>query len=292
MIKICIAGAFYPNYFVRSSYGTGTLQRDYFHTLCGNNPCNTVFFNKFDHKYIGELYIQKIKSLFEVARIPPQNIHVKLQEGNEKIFVTFKDDPSEQDSTINKAVVPGKVKLEVYKAVKMRQAKCPTSIYVMEWVFLFLRGLNLITSNFSARNALSFAVRMGLGELKYGRFEKKKIDIKCKELIVIPSVFSKCVRGNITHVENCSKFYFRPLSEKEIMSNISSRLNDFELHQFADPAEITKNMIVAVKCRGEYRRAQILTVVTENPVKGMFFKVSLHGRKASIVLHNGSFVCT
>lgn len=132
ILKICIAGAFYPNYFVRSSYGSGTLQRDYFHTLCGNNPCNTVFFNKFDQKYIGELYTQKIKSLFEVARIPPQNIHVKFQEGNEKIFVTFKDDPSEQDRTSNKTVVPGKVKLEVYKAVKMRQTKCPTVIQVME----------------------------------------------------------------------------------------------------------------------------------------------------------------
>lgn len=132
ILKICIAGAFYPNYFVRSSYGNGTLQRDYFHTLCGNNPCNTVFFNKFDQKYIGELYTKKIKSLFEVARIPPQNIHVKFQDGNEKVFVTFKDDPSEQDKTTNKAVVPGKVKLEVYKAVKMRQTKCPTSIQVME----------------------------------------------------------------------------------------------------------------------------------------------------------------
>lgn len=132
ILKICIAGAFYPNYFVRSSYGRGTLQREYFHTLCGNNPCNTVFFKKFDQKYIGELYAEKIKGLFEVARIPAQNMQVKFQEGNEKVFVTFKDDPAGEDRTINKAVVPGKVKLEVYKAVKMRQSKYQTSISVME----------------------------------------------------------------------------------------------------------------------------------------------------------------
>ncbi|KAL5273653.1 TDRD9 family protein [Megaselia abdita] len=256
LLKICIAGAFYPNYFVRSSYGSGTLQRDYFHALCGNNPCNTVFFNKFDQKYIGELYTKKIKRLFEVARIPPQNIQVKFQEGNEKVFVTFKDDPSDQDKSTNKAVVPGKVKLEVYKAVKMRQSKCPTSIQVMD-----------------PRNGLSFAVRVGLGELKYGRFEKKKMDIKRKELIVIPSVFSKCVRGNITHIENCSKFFFMPLSEKEMMSSISSRLNDFELEKFENPDEIIKNMMVAVKYGGEFRRAKILTIITENPIKGISFKV-------------------
>lgn len=132
ILKICIAGAFYPNYFVRSSYGNGSHQKEAFHTLCGNNPCNTVYFKRFDQKCIGELYIQKIKELFEVARIPPENIHVKFENGNEKVFVTFKDDPTLDGKYSNRVVVPGKVKLEVYKAIKMRQAKCSTSIYVME----------------------------------------------------------------------------------------------------------------------------------------------------------------
>lgn len=121
---------------------------------------------------------------------------------------------------------------------------------------------------------MSFAVRVGLGELKYGRFEKKKIDIKHKELIVIPSVFSKSVRGNITHIEHCSKFFFMPLSERETIKCISSKLNDFELDQFEDPDAIKKNMMVAVRFAGEYRRAKILTKNNENPIKGLFFKVS------------------
>lgn len=118
-------------------------------------------------------------------------------------------------------------------------------------------------------------MRVGLGEIKYGRFEKKKIDIKHKSLIVIPSVFSKCVRGNITHIEHCSRFFFMPLSEKEMIKSISSRLNDFELDQFEDPDAIKKNMMVAAKYAGEYMRAKILTINTENPIKGLFFKVSI-----------------
>lgn len=127
----------------------------------------------------------------------------------------------------------------------------------------------------SPRNGLSFAVRAGLGELKYGRFEKKRIEIKHKELIVIPSVFSKCIRGNITHIDHCSKFFFMPLSEREMINSISSRLNDFELTKFEDPDAISKNMMVAVRFGGEYKRGRILTVNTENPIRGMFFKVSL-----------------
>lgn len=117
-------------------------------------------------------------------------------------------------------------------------------------------------------------MKAGIGELKFGRFEKNKPNIKHKELMVIPSVFTKSVRGNITHIDHCSKFFFMPLSEREIMESIKSSLNDFDLEHFDNISEVTKGMIVAAKYNGKYMRAKILSVMLEVPCRGYFFTVS------------------
>lgn len=132
VLKIIIAGAFYPNYFTRNSLSERDGERQIYHTINGNDPCRTVYFTNFDTRHIGQLYSNSIKEIFKDVRIPPKDIEVRFQTGSEKIFVTFKKNLDDEYNISNRLMVPGKVRPEVYKAVRMRLSKMKTTINVME----------------------------------------------------------------------------------------------------------------------------------------------------------------
>lgn len=131
VLKIIFAGAFYPNYFTRSALNETDRERGVYHTLCGNDPCSTVYFTNFNTKQIGQLYTSYIKDLFRDVRIAPKDIDVKFQPGSEKVFVTFKSEDNNEENS-NRLVVPGKVRPEVYKAVRMRLSKMRMAFNAME----------------------------------------------------------------------------------------------------------------------------------------------------------------
>lgn len=133
--KIVIAGAFYPNYFIRSNSCNDDGDRLAFHRLNGRDPCNTVYFSGFDQKYIGPLYQKTIKNLLKDCTPDSRNMIVTFDNTSEKIFVTFRKRADEQyqmpgDSGVE--VVPGQVATEVYKAIKYHQLQMPTEILVMQ----------------------------------------------------------------------------------------------------------------------------------------------------------------
>lgn len=133
ILKIIIAGAFYPNYFTRTSINDTERDRKMYHILNGNDPCRTIYFTNFNNRHVGELYTRPIKELFKDVYIPAKDIEVRFQPGSEKVFVTFKkimDD--EYNGSNNRFTVPGKVLPEVYKGVRMRLSKIKTIINVME----------------------------------------------------------------------------------------------------------------------------------------------------------------
>lgn len=133
IIKIIIAGAFYPNYFNRSALNDTERDREVYHVLNGNDPCRTVYFTNFNNNHVGELYTRSIKEIFRQVYIPRQDIEVRFQSGSERVFVTFKKKlDCEFTDKSNCLVVPGKVQAEVYRALRMRVSKMKTSINVME----------------------------------------------------------------------------------------------------------------------------------------------------------------
>lgn len=134
--KIIIAGAFYPNYFIRSNSYEDDGDREAFHRLNGRDPCNTVYFSGFDQKYIGPLYQKTIKDLLKDCTPDPRNMLVSFDQSSEKVFVTFRKIDDERyrapggDSGVE--VIPGQVATEVYKAVKFQKLQLPTEIDVMQ----------------------------------------------------------------------------------------------------------------------------------------------------------------
>lgn len=123
VLKVVIAGAFYPNYFVRSCDGALTNERDAFHTLNGLDPCNTVFLTGFEPKYLGIIYQQTIIDMFKDCAKLRQNISVSFDNTGHKIFITFAKNTDIKKMEFKIEDMPGRVQVEIYKAIKMRKIK-------------------------------------------------------------------------------------------------------------------------------------------------------------------------
>lgn len=132
VLKTVIAGAFYPNYFVRSSDGGAQAnERDAFHTLGGRDPCNTVFLTGLDPKYLGIIYQQTIIDMFQDCAKLRQNISVSFDNSGQKIYITFAKNTNVKKLELNVEDMPGRVQIEVYKAVKMRKIKVSRELKVL-----------------------------------------------------------------------------------------------------------------------------------------------------------------
>lgn len=118
VLKCVIAGAFYPNYFMRMPFHQED-DRDAHKELCDRDPATTVFFRGFHNRYIGALYVQAIKDMFRDVVKSPKQLRVSFEVSTEKIFVQFRRQPIEPGEEYVE-VMPGHVAVEVYKAVKMR----------------------------------------------------------------------------------------------------------------------------------------------------------------------------
>lgn len=137
ILKVVIAGAFYPNIFERSSLNSENYSNTAFRDIGTRDPRNTIYFSGFDRDRIRDLYKKSIKNIFIQNGIVPQelerNIKVNFDCGSNKVFVTFKND----DDLIHKfnngvELMPGNVCTEVYKSLKMRELHIPMKIQIMK----------------------------------------------------------------------------------------------------------------------------------------------------------------
>ena len=130
MLKVIIAGAFYPNYFYRQ--GQPTLEKDAVRALNNCDPFTSVYLSGLDQDQPKELYTKCIKNLFKDCA----NEMDVFFDQSKKIFVQFRKSTDIESISIGtlmlQAFVPGKVANEVYRAVRMRQLRIPFDIKVMK----------------------------------------------------------------------------------------------------------------------------------------------------------------
>ncbi|XP_033162467.1 probable ATP-dependent RNA helicase spindle-E [Drosophila mauritiana] len=254
MLKVIIAGAFYPNYFTRSKDTCADTDRNIYQTISGHDPCRTVYFTNFKPAYMGELYTRRIKELFQEVRIPPENMDVTFQEGSQKVFVTFKQDDWIADSS-KFVPVSGRVQSEVYKAVMMRQNRLERPIHIM---------------NPSA--FMSYVQQRGIGDVIEGRWipPTKPLNV---ELLALPSVFDKTISGLITCIVSCGKFFFQPQSFAECIGNMSEIFNaPQQLRNYVNNAgAITKGMMVLAKRDSYFQRATVIRPENQSNRQPMFY---------------------
>ncbi|XP_037954577.1 probable ATP-dependent RNA helicase spindle-E [Teleopsis dalmanni] len=247
ILKVVIAGAFYPNYFIHSKVNDIDHDRGINHILNGNDALSTVYFTKFDSFRIGQLYIRSIKSLFKGVLISPKNIQIRFQPGSQRVFATFVDnDEDEKDG--NRLTVPGIIRPEIFKALLLRSMKLQCTIPVLE-------------SKYEGK----YAEERNLGVMNCGQWVSNKSNILNPDLMVLPTLFVENVRGYITHVESCTKFFFQPLSEMERLREIRLILNDSDesktIRRYEYPSNISIGMHLSAPFDGENQRAKVLSAI-------------------------------
>ncbi|XP_017141347.1 probable ATP-dependent RNA helicase spindle-E [Drosophila miranda] len=253
MLKVIIAGSFYPNYFVQSKSTSGD-DRNMFSAISGLDPCRTVYFTSFTDRTMGELYTRKVKQLFPEAQLPPENMDVTFGQGSEKIFVTFKNDIYKPEGTTY-VHVPGRIKAEVYKALRLRTYCNQHSLRVME-----------------PRNALKYVKDKKIGKVVEGRWIPPSKPVAV-ELLALPSVFDKIIVGRITNIVSCGKFFFQPESFKDCIANMSEHFNIPQQLQncVRNAGAITKGLMLLAKRQGKYQRATVVRVDTQDSRNVRFY---------------------
>lgn len=128
VLKVVIAGAFYPNYYTRSTKSKRGSEAETFKTLGGRDLGDTVYFSGFKASDLPHIYIKTIKDILVRNKVisanDAQNVIVSHDGVSEKVFVSFKKFGKESDiKTYGVACHPGIVHTEVYKAVKIRSLK-------------------------------------------------------------------------------------------------------------------------------------------------------------------------
>lgn len=131
VLKTVIAGAFYPNFFVRSAEGSRANERDAYQVLGGRDPCNTVFLTGLDPKYVGIIYQQSIIDMFKDCAGLRHNIKISFDNSGQKIFITFAKNAAVKPMELKIEDMPGRVQIEIYKAVKMRKIKISRELKVL-----------------------------------------------------------------------------------------------------------------------------------------------------------------
>lgn len=281
--KSVLLGAFYPHYFVRTS--NEMEDRETFRTINGRNPCNTVFFTGFEEKYIRPLYVQSIKKLLKPCTNSPDNIQVAFDEGNEKVYVTFKQTKASLEANVDPdlnfvEMGPGQVAIEVYKALKLRNAGRPLTIKVLHPV-----------------EAQRYADNMNVGTLVGGKFECRKKTIKNIEMLCLPRKHVQSVTGKITYVSgssngsmfgrvidtisllqydtNFNRFWLRANEEEDMFNEIQSDLNSLnrDIERFASHNDIEVGQVVAAPYQGNYYRAKVLLAV--RGTSNIYYNVTL-----------------
>lgn len=134
ILKVVIAGGFYPNFFTRSLIHIDDYARGAFQSIGTRDPRNTVYYTGFDRDHVRCLYTKPIKRTFIDNGIVPseKTVQVNFDYGSNKTFITFKNDADDYHYENGTESMPGKVCTEVYKSLKMRELRINTELWIMK----------------------------------------------------------------------------------------------------------------------------------------------------------------
>ncbi|XP_045453165.1 probable ATP-dependent RNA helicase spindle-E [Melitaea cinxia] len=123
VLKVIIAGAFYPQYFVQTTTDEAR-ERDAVRALGGLDPRCSVYLRGFPDGQPPQVYAAAVRTAVR-AHIGDEP-RVSFDRNSRKIFLTFQD--NNQNGKTDKVkggdpTIPGQVVLPVYKAIKARQLK-------------------------------------------------------------------------------------------------------------------------------------------------------------------------
>lgn len=276
IIKICIAGAFIPNFFIQGKSDEDN-ERDAHKILCGLDPNRTVYFRKMDRKCVGEVYVGQIKENLKELGITDASTDVNISFDSSKILVEFVNsdvmiDTGEYDERKlrNVSIIPGKIPQEIYKAVFYRKLKMSQNrLHTKRFTFKedspnTTFDLNVMYQEESEE----FAIKHGLAEIVDGQFKMKESFIAEPAYCFLPSFNTKEIFGVVTHIEHLNKFYFQPKGEN---ANVLNELeNSAQNENFVVLDEPSADLLVFVLYQHVFKRAKIVKTFKHSKIADCF----------------------
>lgn len=260
ILKIIMAGAFgVSNFFITDT--TIDMERDAFQILCDMDIFRTVYFRNMDRSIVGDIYKKQLKDTFVEKGVCDQNSKINIHfdhVGSERVYVTFEDSIEKNDSGFGS----GQIVPEVYKAVKLSKLQGKVELSVM-----------------SAQETINYAVNRGYGECEQSQFQIHYPKIENPEYWPYPTRSTSKMRGFITHVEHCNKFFFCPLIAyntrddlpdyryENVLKNIKSLLKSVTLcpaDQLIEPGQIVIYKNFEAK---DMERAELIRYVNDQLVE-------------------------
>ncbi|XP_028166135.1 probable ATP-dependent RNA helicase spindle-E [Ostrinia furnacalis] len=154
VLKVLLAGAFYPQYFVQVSQDEAR-EREAVRILNGLDPRNTVYLRDFPDQQPGPVYAAAIKNI--VRKHIGDEPRVTFDKNSRKVFLTFCDNQYAKRDKNNSGdpTIPGQVVLPVYKAIKARQLRMDIRIPLLP-----LEKANALAAMLEASNSNPDMVKM------------------------------------------------------------------------------------------------------------------------------------
>lgn len=176
-VKMCIAGAFYPNFF---EFGGSPPTRDTYSTLTNMNPCTTVYLKGMKLNRLGQIYEQQVRRDFLDACVADDinEMQVKFDSNSTRLLVEFK---SISPADVN--LVPGEVRLELYKAAKLGKLRKSLELNMMSY-----------------QDEMEYAKKMQLGEFRNQHFYWRKKTLQASNYCIYPKLYHHEIPGKVTHV--------------------------------------------------------------------------------------------
>ncbi|XP_058808983.1 probable ATP-dependent RNA helicase spindle-E [Phymastichus coffea] len=217
ILKIVLAGAFYPNYFVRNqSPVIDPDETQGTRALGGLDPSRTVFLQGWKPDQPGKLYAKRIQEVFRgVCETTYKQTLVEF-DGSMRVYIMFNDDKIYGDSQ-KQTDIPGNVSLSVYKALKLRKMGTEIKIDVLDSASSQQRARELeIDTN---------ACSMFFNEENYETMKR----ILPKALPQLPGLDENNIQIKISYFINPSQFWVRIADDKDLehkYDTIRKFLND------------------------------------------------------------------
>ncbi|KAL6256192.1 hypothetical protein P5V15_012308 [Pogonomyrmex californicus] len=142
VLKFIIAGAFYPNYFVKFPYNVHDHKRDIEKTLAFRDPMNTVFLRGWPSTQLGSLYSKRFQEIFgEMFKNPKEQENITVSfDGSNRVYIEYEQDRTPTDLTF------------VRNCIKKRHCRIPIVI-------------DLLSETDAAHRAEDFGLAKEFGEL-------------------------------------------------------------------------------------------------------------------------------
>jgi ATP-dependent RNA helicase TDRD9 len=262
ILKVCIAAAFYPNYFMLG-ISDPYVEREVYKGLLGLDPNRTVFYRNMKSNQIGEVYIDQIKKKLVESKFVESSDGVKISFDSSKIFVQLPDTAMidvEDSEEKNDFVIPGKILPQIYEGVKSRKLNLAKEASQRP---RFHKNELITTIKLRVmphHQTREYAVELGFASIVNDRVKLNKPLYIYPKYCVLPTYAQKYANGRVTHVDHVGNFFFQVDDDANMLIKIQQHFQCQEMNN----AKIEKGKIVVLYHEENFNRGKIVRIFDDS----------------------------